>query len=69
MAHKICEALTMYKLEVDQKNLQDSLKFANLNSVSFTLLLAFSFILPLQKYHFMMVIQRCTEMGKIILKE
>jgi len=67
MAHNICEALTMYKLEVDQKNLQDSLKFANLNSVSFTLLLAFSFILPLQKYHFMVVIQSWE--GKIISKE
>lgn len=40
MAHKICKALTIYKLELDQKKLQDSLNFASLGNVSVTLLLA-----------------------------
>lgn len=49
MAHKICNASTIYKLELDQKKLQDSLNFASLGNVSVTLLLAFCFILTLQK--------------------
>lgn len=49
MAHKICKALAIYKLELDQKKLQDSLNFASLGNVSVTLLLGFCFILTLQK--------------------
>lgn len=57
MAHKICKALTIYKLELDQKKLQDSLNSASLGNVSVTLLLAFCFILTLQKYRLMVVMQ------------
>lgn len=49
MAHKICKASTIYKLELDQKKLQDSLNFASLGNISVTLLLAFCFNVPLQK--------------------
>lgn len=49
MAHKICRALTIYKLELDQKKLQDSLNFGSFGNVSVVLLLAFCFILTWQK--------------------
>lgn len=49
MTHKICRALAIYELELEQKKLQDSLNFGSLGNVSVTLLLEFSFILTLQK--------------------
>lgn len=49
MAHKICKTLAIYKVELDQKKLQDSLNFASLGNVSVTLLQGFYFIFTLQK--------------------